>query len=242
MLQADAKREALREAGLMRDSALSMRAYTSEEIVPLLHEGMKSEFLPQSVPSYATTQNFLKLREHHPEYAYRAATLNPTNLRDRAVDWEADIVQQFRNDPAMPEIGGERAHAHGALEYLLSSQHCLDGFPAPREAHYELLCAHVAGRLGKGELPVAVPAPAAPAPRPAAAPAATAAFSAARLASLERQLAHHIGPLARHLVRRAAAEAHDWEQLLGRLAREIDSDAARQQFLSAARALSRPTP
>ena len=59
MLQGNAKREALREAGLMMDSALSMRAYTSEEIVPLLNGQMEKDFLPQSVPSYAATQNFL---------------------------------------------------------------------------------------------------------------------------------------------------------------------------------------
>jgi len=39
---------------------------------------MKSEFPPQSVPFYAATQNFLKLREQHPQYAYKGATLNPS--------------------------------------------------------------------------------------------------------------------------------------------------------------------
>ena len=118
MLQANAKRESLREAGLMMDSALSMRAYTSEEIVPLLNAQLSKEFLPQSVPSYAATQNFLKLRDHHPEYAYREATLNPTNLRDRAVDWETDIVQQFRNDAHSGEVVGERDTPMGRSLYL----------------------------------------------------------------------------------------------------------------------------
>jgi hypothetical protein len=104
MLQANAQRE----AGLMMDSALSMRAYTSEEIVALLTAPVSQEFLPQSVPAYAVTQNFLKLREHHPEYAYREATLNRTNLRDRAGDWETALVQQFRNDAHMGQIIGER--------------------------------------------------------------------------------------------------------------------------------------
>jgi len=118
MLETNAKREALREAGLMMDSALSMRAYTSEEIVPLLNGQMAHDFLPQSVPSYAATQNFLKLREHHPEYTYREATLNPTNLRDHAVDWEADIVQQFRNDAHATELVGERDTPMGRSLYM----------------------------------------------------------------------------------------------------------------------------
>ena len=127
LLQSQAKQQALHEAGLMMDSAMSMRAYTSQEIVPLLHEGMKSEFLPQSVPSYAATQNFLKLREHHSDYLYREATLNPTNLRDRAVDWEADIVEQFRNNAALNEVVGERDTPMGRSLYLARPIHS----PAP---------------------------------------------------------------------------------------------------------------
>ncbi len=118
MLQENAKQETLREAGLMMDSALSMRAYTSAEIVPLLNAQMQREFLPQSVPSYAATQNFLHLHEKHPEYAYKEATLNPTNLQDRAMDWESDLIQQFRNDAHHSEIVGERDTPTGKSLYL----------------------------------------------------------------------------------------------------------------------------
>ncbi len=118
MLQENAKQETLREAGLMMDSALSMRAYTSAEIVPLLNAQMQREFLPQSVPSYAATQNFLHLHEKHPEYAYKEATLNPTNLQDRAMDWESDLIQQFRNDEHHSEIVGERDTPTGKSLYL----------------------------------------------------------------------------------------------------------------------------
>ncbi|HTV51718.1 MAG TPA: DUF3365 domain-containing protein [Steroidobacteraceae bacterium] len=117
-LENNAKAEALREAGLMMDSALAMRAYTAEEIVPLLGGQMSKTFLPQSVPSYAATQNFLRLRQRHPEYAYREATLNPTNLRDRTADWESDIVEQFRNSPQLKEILGERDTPMGRSLYL----------------------------------------------------------------------------------------------------------------------------
>ncbi len=118
MLQENARQETLREAGLMMDSALSMRAYTSAEIVPLLNAQMQKDFLPQSVPSYAATQNFLHLHEKHPEYAYKEATLNPTNLQDRAMDWESDLIQQFRNDEHHTEIVGERETPTGRSLYL----------------------------------------------------------------------------------------------------------------------------
>src|SRR5882757_6617198 len=117
LLQVNAKREVLREAALMMDSALATRTYTTAEILPLLESRVKTEFLPQSVPFYAATQNFLKLREQHPEYSYKEATLNPTNLRDRATDWETDLIQQFRNDPMTREAVGERDTPMGRSLY-----------------------------------------------------------------------------------------------------------------------------
>jgi HAMP domain-containing protein len=107
-LEANAKREINTEAGLMMDGALAVRDYTAKQIAPLLHTQMQSEFLPQSVPAYAATENFLRVHESRREYSYHEATLNPTNPRDRATDWEADIIRRFRDDPAMGEFSGER--------------------------------------------------------------------------------------------------------------------------------------
>jgi protein-histidine pros-kinase len=118
MLSDNAQREVLAEAGLMMDSAAAVRTYTSGEILPLISARMKDEFLPQSVPSYAATQNFLKFHEHHPEYAYKEATLNPTNPRDRAADWESDIIQRFRNDPQTQQVVGVRDTPMGKSLYL----------------------------------------------------------------------------------------------------------------------------
>jgi protein-histidine pros-kinase len=103
-----AREEVLNHAGMMMEAALAIRGYTVKEIRPLLTLQMKREFLPQSVPSYAATQNFTALRDSHPEYTYKEAALNPTNPRDKATDWEADIIQSFRNDGARTEITGER--------------------------------------------------------------------------------------------------------------------------------------
>ena len=66
VLQENAKREIVTEAGLMMDSALAIRDYTETEIMPLLNAQMQNEFLPQSVPFYAATQNFLKLHAGAP--------------------------------------------------------------------------------------------------------------------------------------------------------------------------------
>lgn len=118
ILETNAKREVFTEAGLMMDSALAIRDYTASEILPLLSQRIQGDFPPQSVPFYAATQNFLRLRNRHPEYTYKEATLNPTNPRDRAADWEGDIVQKFRNDPHANEVVGERDTPMGKSLYL----------------------------------------------------------------------------------------------------------------------------
>src|SRR5581483_6307042 len=116
--QADARREVLNTAGLMLDSALASRAYTADEIDPLLVGHMQDGFPPQSIPFYAATQTFASLRKLHPDFTYKEATLNPTNPRDRATDWEADIIEQFRNHPSSQQIQGERATPMGRSLYL----------------------------------------------------------------------------------------------------------------------------
>jgi len=118
VLQKNAREEVIRHAGMMMQAALAMRSYTINEIKPLLVSQLKDKFLPQTVPSYAATQNFNSLREKNPEYTYKEATLNPTNPRDRAVDWESDIIQQFSNTNELKEIVGERKTATGVSLFL----------------------------------------------------------------------------------------------------------------------------
>lgn len=116
--QADARREVLATAGLMLDSALASRAYTADEIDPLLVGHMQDGFPPQSIPFYAATQTFAALRKLHPDFTYKEATLNPTNPRDRATDWEADIIDRFRNQPSSQQLAGDRATPMGQSLYL----------------------------------------------------------------------------------------------------------------------------
>jgi len=118
ILEANAQREVFAQAGLMMDSALAIRDYTANEILPLLSERFPKDFPPQSVPFYAATQNFLRLRERHPEYTYKEATLNPMNPRDRPADWEGDIIQRFRNDAHTQEVVGERDTPMGKSLYV----------------------------------------------------------------------------------------------------------------------------
>ena len=117
-LQANAREEILQYARLMMDAALSSRNYTTTQVKPLLETQLKYAFLPQSVPAYAATEQFNGLRTNHPDYSYKEATLNPSNPRNRATDWETDIVNAFRQTPAKNEMVGERDTPTGRALYL----------------------------------------------------------------------------------------------------------------------------
>lgn len=118
MLQQQAQQEVLGSARLMMEQALAVRAYTSGQITGLLQEQLKTEFLPQSIPSYSATEVLSTVRQKYPEYGYKEATLNPTNPRDRAVGWEVDIVNSFRNDAELKEFVGERDTPTGRSLYV----------------------------------------------------------------------------------------------------------------------------
>lgn len=117
-LQRNAKGEVLAQAQLMMEAAAAMRSYTDKQIKPLVGVRRTSEFHAQWVPAYAATQVFANLRQKYPAYTYKEATLNPTNPRDRAIDWEADVVNSFRNDASRREFTGERATVEGQTLYL----------------------------------------------------------------------------------------------------------------------------
>src|SRR6516225_5369582 len=118
LLQKNARTQIVQHARLMMQTALATRGYTNKQIKPLIAARLDEEFLPQSVPAYSATEIFNSLREKNPEYVYKEATLNPTNPRDRTVDWEADVVNAFRADPKLPEIVGEREAPLGRALYL----------------------------------------------------------------------------------------------------------------------------
>ena len=118
LLQRHAQEEVLNSARQLMENALAVRNYTATQITKLLETQMKYEFLPQSVPSYSATEVLATLRTKYPEFAYKEATLNPTNPRDRADSWEVDIVNQFRNNADLKEFVGQRDTPAGRSLYV----------------------------------------------------------------------------------------------------------------------------
>lgn len=119
-LEENARAQVIQQARLMMETAGSARTYTANQIKPLLQNEQVHirTFLPETVPAFAATENFNYLRTAYPDYTYKEATLNPTNLRDRAVDWEADIINSFRNEPQNHEMIGERQTPTGNSLFL----------------------------------------------------------------------------------------------------------------------------
>ncbi len=118
LLKESAREETLQNARLLLEAAKSVRGYTASQIAPLLKEQMELTFHPQSVPSYSAVEHLNVILKSYPDFSYKEATLNPTNLRDKATDWEADIVQQLRKRPELKEVSGERDSAIGRSLYI----------------------------------------------------------------------------------------------------------------------------
>ena len=139
-LQEDARTEVRDQARLMMEAMRGVRDYTTNQLKPLLNRLQERDhtFLPQTVPAFAATQNFNFVRVRFPDYNYKEASLNPTNPSDRAVDWEADIITNFRNTPSMGQLTGERESATGRSLFfaqpIRAPRPCLECHSVPENA------------------------------------------------------------------------------------------------------------
>ena len=118
LLERNAQDEVLQQARFLFDKALAVRAYTSKQVAPLLETQMKYAFLPQSVPAFSATEVMAALQKNHADYSYKEATINPTNPRDRAIEWEADVIGEFRKSPEAKEFVGQRDTPAGRALYI----------------------------------------------------------------------------------------------------------------------------
>ncbi|MBI1944432.1 MAG: DUF3365 domain-containing protein [Deltaproteobacteria bacterium] len=144
VLKDNAREEVLQEARIMVESALSARAYTAQHIKPLLAEQMTEKFLPETVSAYAASQIFLSLRAKYPDYTYKEAALNPRNPTNRASDWEADLVNEFRNHPDRRELVVVRDTPTGQMMHLakpltVDDSGCLSCHSTPEQAPKPML-------------------------------------------------------------------------------------------------------
>jgi HAMP domain-containing protein len=134
-----ARVQVLQNARIMMTAANAIRAYTADELVPLLPMQHDGKFVAQTVPAYAAQKNFKAVQQTFAGYTYREPALNPTNPIDRAQDWEADIIGLFRNQPGQQELVAERDTPIGptlnlAQPILIKENACLDCHGTPAAA------------------------------------------------------------------------------------------------------------
>lgn len=147
-LISNARREVLDQARLMVANAKAVRDYTADDVSPLLQQNPrhKVKFLAETVPFYAATTTFNRLRKSYPDFAYKEATLNPTNPEDRATDWEADVIQMLRDHPEQSEVMGERETPAGRSLYLAhpikTDASCLECHSLPASAPHAMVATY----------------------------------------------------------------------------------------------------
>jgi HAMP domain-containing protein len=135
----EARNQVLQNARIMMSAANAIRDYTIHEVKPVLGSEVNGRFLAISVPSFAAQTNFKQVQTGFPDYTYKEATLNPTNPLDRTTDWEADFVNTFRRQPALPEMIGERDTPSGrslslARPLTIKDEACLSCHSTPDRA------------------------------------------------------------------------------------------------------------
>ena len=122
VLETKIEREVADKASLIIETMNSVRDYTSTQIQPELQSRLISEeyFLPETVPAYSAREVFEGLRKQseYQDFFYKEATLNPTNLRDKADAFETEITQQFRSNRQLKEQTGFRTDGNQKLYYI----------------------------------------------------------------------------------------------------------------------------
>ena len=111
----DAKEQVLQTARVMLAAANSARVYTTDKVRPVTGFEQNAKFVAISIPSFAAQATLRGLGADFADYRYKEAALNPTNPDDRAADWEADIINDFRAQSALKQVVLQRDTPTGTM-------------------------------------------------------------------------------------------------------------------------------
>lgn len=148
-----ARAEVNEKSRVLLETGLALRSYTSKEVAPLVKKLGYEEFHPQMVPSYGAQTTLGLLRDRFPDYRYREASLNPTNIADRANDWEVTLLQTFQQDAELKELTGEVGAGTDKRFYLarplrMPSTDCLQCHSTPDVAPASMVAKYGANGFG----------------------------------------------------------------------------------------------
>lgn len=122
VLAQKAQDEVATQANIFLQSMDSVRNYTTDDIIPLLQNQLETstQFIPQTVAAFSARQVFDNIRKNdrYQDFVYKEAALDPTNVRDKADNFETQIINQFSNNPADTEQSGFRDLPSGKAFYI----------------------------------------------------------------------------------------------------------------------------
>jgi methyl-accepting chemotaxis protein len=146
-----AEQEITGKGVLLIQAMNAVRKYTSAHVNPLLAADLDTAdaFISETVPAFSARTVFENLRQN-PEYAdfiYKEATINPTNPLDTADDFEAQVLQQFRDDPSMTSTSGYREWEGQTVYYsarplTITAESCLRCHTTPEAAPASLIATY----------------------------------------------------------------------------------------------------
>jgi protein-histidine pros-kinase len=147
LFEQNARDEVVQNARIMMQAANAVRHFTDTQIAPLAAAQNDVKFVAASVPSFVAQTTFKDVQTAFPDYSYREPTLNPTNLNDRASDWERDYINDFRNSTSTSELVGVRDTPTGpslslARPIAIDSADCLTCHSTPAHAPAAMLATY----------------------------------------------------------------------------------------------------
>jgi HAMP domain-containing protein len=143
VLDAKAQGEVNSKALALMEMNNSIRNYTNERVQPLLLPKAESQdtFIPEAIPAFSVREIFEYFRST-PDYAnflYKDATLDPTNLRDKADSFENKIINNFIKNSDKNTSSGYRTISgtklyYTAIPFSIQNESCLRCHSTPERA------------------------------------------------------------------------------------------------------------
>lgn len=151
IFQDEAQDEITLQGLILIETMNSVRFYTSNHVGPLLADQQQKQptFISEAVPAFSAMEVFDQFRQDkaYQDFRYKEATLNPSNPRNQADDFETGLIQQMRGDPTLKELSGYRSLANQQVYYIarplaVTSESCLACHGSPDAAPKNLLATY----------------------------------------------------------------------------------------------------
>lgn len=151
LLNRNAENQVTSKAEVLMQTMIAVRTYTDKQLNPLLAARLETDpqFIPQTVPGYSAREVFENLRTNaqYTNLFYKEATLNPTNLRDKADTFETQLIETLRKNKSLNELRGYRQIGNENLYYIakpliIPEASCLRCHSTPEAAPNSLLATY----------------------------------------------------------------------------------------------------